>query len=611
MASPEMVARSIGAVITYFSARVCHWAFVMSLDVWWLSPQNRAEYMRTFTQAMVATGKADYTLMMAKHPQTLSETFGDQGTSEGQLVQASVRPATALMAIGGMMMNTRGTSLVGFAFSAARGLLTPFGLLMVLDTPVLSGAGGNNRFVRLSAPVSDLEFLYTMQWVFLHFAGFLCFLGPVIFIELPLAVTELIWWPPHEGEADWPTPARMLWLALTVLRVMSALLMLRAFPFLASTWARNPNTLNAKLWRAEFCVGELGSCVMYFNALSAWVLPGHGPYTWPDIAFIALLLFEALRVYATHALFTLWLLMNWDRIDWAAECAKRVPGCGPIMRGLRKITHNDLFYLHAVQSGKPDTQEWLVKISPLPAWMFGKLVGTGAYHEPVKQLVVRADAYANFRAIDFHELDTDDLRFFGEDLRRMLSALPSASTLYFPYGDVFKMKMRRPHLRLACSEYEAEIRRIGDAAGGSLAANTQEAAEGWPDQVAVNITSVVLADPRASSLDSGRRSFMEALAVDGGAGSVALLQLLGSLLSELPCSPKTVSEAFGSSNARPPMGGAQYEVLVRGVHSAPATFLIRTLPGQELPTGWEALPHVSLAPSSAATASTAEGKKDS
>ena len=58
-----------------------------------------------------------------------------------------------------------GEDMWGFIFHAARGLMTPFGLLMVLQTPVVSGAGAGNREIREGKKVSNIELLYQMNWV--------------------------------------------------------------------------------------------------------------------------------------------------------------------------------------------------------------------------------------------------------------------------------------------------------------------------------------------------------------------------------------------------------------------------------------------------------------
>lgn len=42
------------------------------------------------------------------HPETISETFGNEATSEGQMVKAMVLPSTIMMAIGGIMMRCGG-----------------------------------------------------------------------------------------------------------------------------------------------------------------------------------------------------------------------------------------------------------------------------------------------------------------------------------------------------------------------------------------------------------------------------------------------------------------------------------------------------------------------
>ena len=63
-------------------------------------------------------------------------------------------------------------------------------------------------------------------------------------------------------------------------RTPGAVLLIVAAPFLGKSKTRNPNTLGALKWRAEFDVGEFGACQMYFNALSVWLQPGGCPNVW-------------------------------------------------------------------------------------------------------------------------------------------------------------------------------------------------------------------------------------------------------------------------------------------------------------------------------------------
>ena len=48
------------------------------------------------------TGKADFSAFMKTHPETISQTFGDEATSEGQMVKAMVQPSAIIMAIGAL-----------------------------------------------------------------------------------------------------------------------------------------------------------------------------------------------------------------------------------------------------------------------------------------------------------------------------------------------------------------------------------------------------------------------------------------------------------------------------------------------------------------------------
>ena len=211
---------------------------------------------------------------MRTHPETISETFGNEATSEGQMVKAMVLPSTILMAIGGIMMRCGGEDVWGFIWHAMRGLMTPFGLLMVLQTPVVSGAGAGNVEIRAGKKVASIEYLYQMNWVMLHMLGFLAFLGPVVLIELPVAVMELLngdGFVSMQEKDGWLQNARVV---LIIMRILCAVLLIAAAPFLGKSKTRNPNTLTALKWRAEFDVGEFGATQMYFNALSVLLQPG-------------------------------------------------------------------------------------------------------------------------------------------------------------------------------------------------------------------------------------------------------------------------------------------------------------------------------------------------
>eukprot|EP00438_Fugacium_kawagutii_P004101 Skav205162 [mRNA] locus=scaffold2749:41534:45947:+ [translate_table: standard] len=45
---PQLMVQCVGAVVVYFAARMCHSAFVASIDVWYSSPANRHGYFKAF-----------------------------------------------------------------------------------------------------------------------------------------------------------------------------------------------------------------------------------------------------------------------------------------------------------------------------------------------------------------------------------------------------------------------------------------------------------------------------------------------------------------------------------------------------------------------------------
>ncbi|CAE7792022.1 unnamed protein product [Symbiodinium sp. CCMP2456] len=308
--------------------------------------------------------------------------------------------------------------------------------------------------IRAGKKVSSIELLYQMNWVMLHMIGFFAFLGPAVIIELPVALYEII--TGSGGLSSWDEGPfiKHYRLVLAVMRVLCAILLLFAAPFLTTTKTRNPNTLAALKWRAEFTVGEFGATQMYFNALSVFFQPGVGPYSWLDLGLLGLLSLEAFRIFCVHGVFWLVVMNRWDSIDWAAEMKRRVPAQGPVMQGLRTLTGDELTHMHAVQAGVPDFSEWIVKASKyLPASM----VATGCKYDKFRLLVVKPDNYENFRAMEFHELSSEDLDHWNKDLSRVSSALESADTVFFPYG-LYKMEMMHPKALLSLSKYKGDAR---------------------------------------------------------------------------------------------------------------------------------------------------------
>jgi len=51
---PQLMVQCVGAVVVYFAARMCHAAFVASIDVWYSSPANRHVYFKAFKDKCLA-----------------------------------------------------------------------------------------------------------------------------------------------------------------------------------------------------------------------------------------------------------------------------------------------------------------------------------------------------------------------------------------------------------------------------------------------------------------------------------------------------------------------------------------------------------------------------
>eukprot|EP00930_Biecheleria_cincta_P052690 TRINITY_DN3798_c0_g1_i1.p1 TRINITY_DN3798_c0_g1~~TRINITY_DN3798_c0_g1_i1.p1 ORF type:complete len:618 (-),score=96.25 TRINITY_DN3798_c0_g1_i1:86-1897(-) len=580
-------AQAIGALLVWGSVRICHWAFTNSIRVWFQSPVNRTKYFKQFRHHRLKTGTTDYTTMYKDTPSTLSETFGDENTAEGQTVKASVRPSTMLMAFGGVMMRLGGDSMWSWLLHTIRGCMSAFGLLVVLETPVVSGAGGGNREIRLGKRIADTEMLYQLGWVALHFYGFGAFVAPVILVEMPIAIREIMDYFNQESIADdgvhWPHEARQLWLTLAILRAICGIGVLATAPFLATT-SRNKNMTNHKYWRVEYVVGEFGAIQMMFNALSVFLLPGRGPYSTGDIILIGLLLFETFRIFLVDCLRWFVKLLFWNVTHWESACRSMFQSTGPIMVGLRQNTGQELECLHAVQAGKPDKTELIVRDALIPLAV--KFFGTGSEHKPIQALIITPNqVYENIKAMELHETSPEFLPSFFEDLAAVLDCLETAETLSFPHGDLFKCQSHRPLLSLTLKDYAEEIEDINP----EVEPNT-EPLEWGEDEVGYDITHAILSDARGAVL-----ARMPLITVMKQAGlMLPLVELFGTLLQgcRSPEAAELSSEDSHDEAAslKPSRGDdfsrAEYEIQVCGVRSYPPTIVLRTLAAQELPPGW-------------------------
>ena len=67
---PQLMVQCVGAVVVYSAARMCHAAFVASIDVWYSSPANRHVYFKAFKEKYNKTGKVDYSALMRRSSKT-------------------------------------------------------------------------------------------------------------------------------------------------------------------------------------------------------------------------------------------------------------------------------------------------------------------------------------------------------------------------------------------------------------------------------------------------------------------------------------------------------------------------------------------------------------
>ena len=111
-----------------------------------------------------------------------------------------------------------------------------------------------------------------------------------------------------------------------------------------------------------------------------------------------------------------------------------------------------------------------------------------------KLLLLKPDSYENFRAMDFHELSDEDLLYWHTDLSRILAALPSADTLFIPHGG-YKLSMNEPKVLLSLGDYEADVKQLGVSPNHLPAFDS-------PDDMALDVSAMVISDPRAAFLAS-------------------------------------------------------------------------------------------------------------
>jgi len=160
----------------------------------------------------------------------------------------------------------------------------------------------------------------------------------------------------------------------------------------------------------------------------------------------------------------------------------------------------------------------------------------------------------------------------------VISALPTASSLFFPFGDKYKKGVRRPFLCLSCADFDAEIARL---ASPKVQANSKVPEVDDAEEVAYDITKKVLSmagcPPQYKT-----NSFCEAFAEAGGS---VILQLFGQIINQQ-----------GYEEPERPDLGPHYEVQVRDLQAKQFKIVLRTQRKQQLPEGWDDLPQVSLLP---------------
>ena len=95
----------------------------------------------------------------------------------------------------------------------------------------------------------------------------------------------------------------------------------------------------------------------------------------------------------------------------------------------------------------------------------------------------------------------------------MLAVLPSADTLFIPSGS-YKMDMNEPRVLLSMEDYESDVEHLG------VSPNHMPATDS-PDDTAIDISAMVLSDPRSAFLS--RVSFAEGIMQDMALGRLSTL----------------------------------------------------------------------------------------
>ena len=171
-------------------------------------------------------------------------------------------------------------------------------------------------------------------------------------------------------------------------------------------------------------------------------------------------------------------------------------------------------------------------------------------------------------------LADEDVFFWHMDLSRILSALPSADTLFIPSG-AYKMSMNEPRVLLSMEDYESDVEQLG-------VSPNQMPAEA-PGDTAIDISAGVLSDPRAAFLAS--ISFTESLRQGQGmaVGLYKVFEDVGNQIQDAIDTQKKSMEHFESdeegawseveSEEDEPLIQMDlpkaYEIQIRGVNRTP------------------------------------------
>lgn len=427
-------------------------------------------------------------------------------------------------------------------------------------------------------------------------------------IELVLCLAQVYWYRQHLQQfSPWPGLAHAIWLLLSGTRFVTACLLILCMKlFMDITTGTSCSELhNYRSLTAEYLVLHFGAILKMMHAVQLMVNPVvRTHYSFIDAGIVLCLLLETLRQtwiqlfsdnFVTPSLKQLLLWNTGDIKERTAMlCREQILGRSMLDDSLEQLCGEPLLNIHAIQSGELDKKDQLIipgafGTSQMKAVNDSIAVSDGPFgsqHPKVCQVLIRAENYSAIEACDFPDLTQDDLKLFHANLSKVLRACPLADVIHIPCGSHFKKGRLLPFLHLSFSDYAKAIQDIS----GQVTANTL-VPTACADELAIDVSSVVLGDPRTNFLKE--KSFVEM--IESGPCK-EFYDVAFSFMPELRPQVADHRAHIHVGIVRPSPGS--YELQVRGLFSARPIIALRLLKSDlgKLPEAVAALPRIDVFP---------------